>query len=75
MSVIVGYAVCLPSYKSRESGRVKLLRGSDWLDMYLDELKTFPFGEYDDLVDVTSMAITRMQRDSESVDFFDIAVI
>ena len=42
-----------------EAGNVKLLRG-DWNHEYLNELETFPDGDYKDQVDATSRAFHRV---------------
>ena len=44
-----------------ESGKLHLLKGANWRDMYLGELTTFPFTDYMDLTDVTNMAIDRTE--------------
>lgn len=41
-----------------ESGRVLLPRSASWLDVYLDELTSFPDSDFSDQVDSTSQALT-----------------
>ena len=50
---------CLPFI---ESGHLRLLKGAVWGDMYKGELTTFPFVEYKDLSDCTTMAIDHCQE-------------
>ena len=45
-----------------ESGRAHVLEEASWLAEYLDEVTTFPFSTYKDLVDVTSMAVQHGER-------------
>lgn len=45
-----------------EAGRVYLPRGMPWVEPYVDELTTFPFGQYADKVDSTTQALRMMLR-------------
>jgi len=45
-----------------EQGYVHLPEEADWLTPYLNELKAFPNGKYDDQVDSTSQAIYWLQK-------------
>ena len=45
-----------------EAGRVYLPRGMPWVESYVDELTTFPFGQYADKVDSTTQALRMMLR-------------
>lgn len=45
-----------------EAGRVYLPIGLPWVDEYVDELTTFPFGAYADKVDSTTQAIRMMLK-------------
>lgn len=49
--------VCVPFV---ESGRVYLLEGAAWVDMFLDEVCSFPNGKHDDIVDCFTMAINEL---------------
>lgn len=52
------FKACLPFI---ESGRVSLLRGATWQELFMDELLSFPSeGQYKDIVDTTVMAIARV---------------
>lgn len=44
-----------------EAGRVYLERDGGWVGMMLDELKAFPFGDYDDITDTLVMAADRVE--------------
>lgn len=44
-----------------EAGRVYLERTGPWVDMMLDELKAFPFGDYSDITDTLVMAADRAE--------------
>ncbi len=45
-----------------EAGHLQVLKGGQWVTMYLGELEAFPFSEYMDLTDVTNMAIDRVDK-------------
>ena len=49
-----------------ESKRIKLLK-SAWNDNYLTELCTFPNAKHDDLVDVTVMALNKMNKKKRGI--------
>lgn len=61
--------VCVPFV---ESGRVYLLEGAAWVDMFLDEVCTFPNGRHDDIVDCFTMAIKECHQDKS--DYFSFSV-
>jgi len=63
---------CLPFM---EAGRQKLLKDSDWIEMYCGELKTFPFSDYKDLTDITTMAINRTQEQDSGGEIFGMEAI
>ena len=46
-----------------EAGNVKLVRGP-WLDLFLDEMETFPFGRHDDQVDAAASAFNVLAANS-----------
>lgn len=48
-----------------EAGRVYLPEGAAWLDVYLDELSSFPAAKHDDLVDSTTQALNWMRGSPE----------
>jgi predicted phage terminase large subunit-like protein len=52
------YACCSPI----EGGYVYLPENAEWLSTYLSELRAFPYGRHDDLVDSTSQAIHWVNR-------------
>lgn len=68
----VRFKSCLPFV---EGYRLVVLDGAHWTTMYIDELKTFPFSEHDDLADCTSMAISWAQEDVESDSIIGIQTI
>lgn len=43
-----------------EAGKVVLPSGATWSDAWIDEHAAFPMGAHDDMVDTTSMALTRL---------------
>jgi predicted phage terminase large subunit-like protein len=45
-----------------EAGRVYLPESAPWLEVYLDELSSFPAAPHDDLVDSTTMALNWIRR-------------
>jgi predicted phage terminase large subunit-like protein len=49
-----------------ESGNTYLPEGADWLDEYVAEHAAFPLGDFDDLVDMTTQALLRLQSSSSS---------
>jgi predicted phage terminase large subunit-like protein len=63
---------CLPFI---EAHRVYLLENAPWLDMFLDELKAFPFGEFDDITDCVSMAVSRANLEVESGSIIGFGVV
>ena len=60
---VVGAGDARASRPFLEAGRERLLRDADWLDTYLEELKTFPYSDYTDLTDVTTMAVNHTRDD------------
>lgn len=53
---------CIPFI---ETGRLYIVEAAAWRDMYLHELRMFPYGAHDDLVDCTVMAINKIELLSE----------
>lgn len=51
---------------SIEAGRVYLPEGAAWLDVYLDELSSFPAAPHDDLVDSTTQALNYLRGSGQS---------
>jgi len=58
-----------------EGGHFIVLDGAPWAKMYTDELEAFPFSEYDDLADCTSMAISWAKEDIESDSIIGVSAI
>jgi len=45
-----------------ESGRVFLLEGAAWLDLFLGEIEAFPRGQHDEVADLLSIALKKGKR-------------
>lgn len=56
-----------------EARRVNLLANSAWIDMYIEELKNFPYVEHDDLTDVTTMCLRRHSYAKEESSIFGMS--
>jgi len=57
-----------------EGQRVFLESSGAWVDMFIDELKAFPFGEYTDITDTLVMAIDRAEGDRAGSTIFGMGV-
>jgi predicted phage terminase large subunit-like protein len=57
-----------------EGRRVYLEASGGWIDMFIDELKAFPFGEYADITDTLVMAIDRAEGDRAGSTIFGMGV-
>lgn len=51
--------VCVPFV---ESGRVYLLEGASWVQMFIDEVCLFPNAPHDDIVDCFTMAVSKVME-------------
>lgn len=58
-----------------EGQRVFLEANGTWVDMFLDELKAFPFGEFADITDTLVMAIDRAEGDRKGSTIFGMGVV
>ena len=57
-----------------EGQRVILEANGSWVDMFIDELKAFPFGEFADITDTLVMAIDRAEGDRAGSTIFGMGV-
>jgi len=47
-----------------EAGDVRLPQKAEWLDEFLNEIRAFPFGRYDDQVDALSQLLSWNEREN-----------
>jgi predicted phage terminase large subunit-like protein len=53
------YSRALPWATRAEGGRVRLVRG-DWINAFLDEALSFPYGAHDDQIDSVSGGVAML---------------
>ncbi len=53
-----------------EDGKVILVQGT-WIDDFVDEVCSFPYGSHDDQVDAVSLAVRMLSRRKRAMHRFD----